>query len=123
MIQLAKRVIPPYSLAQPTIEAALRALRPDEICASLARLEALLTEREYLAGRLRSSPLVDKVWPSDANFLLFDCRDAEAFLQRAIAGGLIVRDLRSNPALPNSLRVSVGTRAQNDALLTSVEAA
>ena len=52
-----------------------------------------------------------------------DCRDAGAFLQRAIAGGLIVRDLRSNPALPRSLRVSVGTRAQNDALLASVEAA
>ena len=35
----------------------------------------------------------------------------------------IVRDLRGNPALPNSLRISVGTRAQNDALLDSVEAA
>ena len=33
MIQLAKRVIPPYSLAQPTIEAALRALEPREIAA------------------------------------------------------------------------------------------
>ncbi|HEY2630086.1 MAG TPA: aminotransferase class I/II-fold pyridoxal phosphate-dependent enzyme, partial [Usitatibacter sp.] len=123
MIQLAQRVIPPYSLAQPTIEAALRALRPDEIAASRARMDALLLEREYLARRLRSSPLVDKVWPSDSNFLLFDCRDADAFLQRAIAGGLIVRDLRGNSALPNSLRVSVGTRAQNDALLASVEAA
>ena len=39
-----------------------------------------------------------------------------------IAGGLIVRDLRANPALPRSLRVSVGTREQNDALLRSVGA-
>jgi histidinol-phosphate aminotransferase len=123
MIQLAKRVIPPYCLAQPTIEAALRALRPDEISASRARIDELLTERGYLARRLQSSPLVDKVWPSDCNFLLLDCRDADAFLQRAIAGGLIVRDLRGNRALPNSLRVSVGTRTQNDALLASVGAA
>ena len=123
MIQLAKRVIPPYSLAQPTIEAALRALHPRELAASRARIDDLLLEREYLARRLQSSPLVDKVWPSDSNFLLLDCRDADGFLQRAIAGGLIVRDLRSNQALPNSLRVSVGTRAQNDALLASVEAA
>jgi histidinol-phosphate aminotransferase len=123
MIQLAKRVIPPYSLAQPTIEAALRALHPDEILGSRARLDALLLEREYLGGRLQSSRLVEKVWPSDSNFLLLDCRDADAFMQRAIAGGLIVRDLRSHRALPNSLRVSVGTRPQNDALLSSVEAA
>ena len=42
LIQLAKRVIPPYSLAQPTVEAALRALAPSEAAASRARLEACL---------------------------------------------------------------------------------
>ncbi len=123
MIQLAKRVIPPYCLAQPTIEAALRALRPDEIKASRARLDALLAEREYMRRRLQSSPLVAKVWPSDANFLLIDSHDADRFMRDSIDEGLIVRDLRGNPALPNSLRITVGTRAQNDALAGSVEAA
>jgi histidinol-phosphate aminotransferase len=123
MIQLAKRVIPPYSLAQPTIEAALRVLRPGEVAASRERVQALLAEREYLRQGLQSSPWVERVWPSDANFLLVDCRDADRFMRSSVAGGLIVRDLRSNPALPNSLRISVGTRAQNDALLDSVAAA
>jgi histidinol-phosphate/aromatic aminotransferase/cobyric acid decarboxylase-like protein len=122
MIQLAKRVIPPYSLAQPTIEAALRALRPEEIAASKARLAGLLVEREYVRQRLQTSPLVEKVWPSDANFVLIDCPDADRFMRLSIDGGSIVRDLRGNAALPKSLRVSVGTRAQNDALLDSVEA-
>jgi histidinol-phosphate aminotransferase len=45
------------------------------------------------------------VWPSDANFLLVDCRDADRFMRSSVAGGLIVRDLRGNPALPNSLRI------------------
>ena len=120
MIQLARRVIPPYSLAQPTIEAAMRALNPAEIPASKARLAVLLAEREHLRNRLQASPLVERVWSSDANFLLVDCRDAESFVQRSAAGGLIVRDLRGNPALSRSLRVSVGTRAQNDALLDSL---
>ncbi len=122
MIQLARRVIPPYSLAQPTIEAALRALRPDEISASRRRLDALLEEREYLSRRLQALPSVEKVWPSDTNFLLIDCRDAESFLRHSMTGGLIVRDLRGYPSLPASLRISVGTRAQNDALLNAVEA-
>jgi histidinol-phosphate aminotransferase len=123
MIQLARRVIPPYSLAQPAIEAALRALEPAEIAASRARVEALLTEREYLRERLRRSPLVDNVWASDANFLLIDCRDADRFMRLCMAGSLIVRDMRANPALPASLRISVGTRRENDALLDSLEAA
>lgn len=123
LIQLARRVVPPYSLAQPTIEAALRALDPSELPAARQRCDALLIERERLGRRLEASPLVARVWPSDANFLLIDCRDAAEFMRRSMAGGLIVRDLRANPALPHALRVSVGTRAQNDALVNSLEAA
>jgi histidinol-phosphate aminotransferase len=117
LIELARRVIMPYSLAQPTVEAALSALEPGELAAGRARLDSLLQERGYLAKGLAASPLVDKVWPSDANFLLIDCRDADRFMSNTLAGGMIVRDLRAQPALPRSLRVSVGTRAQNDALL------
>jgi len=121
LIQMARRVIPPYALAQPTIEAALRALKPEELAASQTRLDALLMEKDYLRRGLEHSSLVAKVWPSDANFLLIDCRDADRFMRLSIAGGLIVRDLRAHSALPHSLRVSVGTRMQNDALLTCVE--
>ena len=81
-----------------------------------------MKEREYLAHGLGASPWVERVWPSDTNFLLVDCRDAERFMSHTLAGGLIVRDLRAHPALPRSLRISVGTRAQNDALLNSVGA-
>jgi len=123
LIELAKRIIPPYSLAAPSVEAALRALDPSELTAAHARLEGLLAERDYLARGLAASPLVDRVWPSDANFLLIDCRDAGHFMKNTLAGGLIVRDLRAHPALPRSLRVSVGTREQNDALLRCVGSA
>jgi histidinol-phosphate aminotransferase len=122
LIGLAKRIIPPYSLAQPTIEAALRALSPAAIEASRLRLRDLLAERDYLRAGLMRLRLVERVWPSDANFLLVDSGNAEAFMRASIGGGFIVRDLRSNPALRNSLRVTVGTRRDNDALLNSLEA-
>jgi histidinol-phosphate aminotransferase len=121
LIDLAKRVVPPYSLAQPAVEAALRALQPAELVAAQSRLEGLLAERDYLGRGLAASPWVDRVWPSDANFLLIDC-DADRFMSSAMAGGLIVRDLRANPSLPRSLRVSIGSREQNDALLRCVGA-
>ncbi|HEV7612520.1 MAG TPA: histidinol-phosphate transaminase [Steroidobacteraceae bacterium] len=120
LIELANRIIPPYSLAQSSVEAALRALTAPELASGLVRIEGLLQEREYLRKGLAASPLVERVWPSDANFLLLDCRDADRFMRNTVAGGLIVRDLRAHPLLPRSLRVSVGTRAQNDALLRCV---
>jgi histidinol-phosphate aminotransferase len=123
MISLAKRVIPPYALAQPTVEASLRALAPDEVTRSQQRLESLLIERDRMQGALQRSSLVEKVWHSDANFLLIDCRDAERFMDASMAAGLIVRDLRGYAALPNSLRVSIGTPTHNDTLLQCVGAA
>jgi histidinol-phosphate aminotransferase len=123
LIELARRVIPPYSLAQPTIEAALRALEPDALAAARARIETLLAERDYLRARLERTALVAKVWPSDTNFLMVDSEDANRFLRLSMAGGTLVRDLRANPALPSALRISVGTREENDALIDSLEAA
>jgi histidinol-phosphate aminotransferase len=121
LIEIGRRVIPPYCLAQPTIEAALRALTPAELAATQLRLSALLTERAYLQCGLAASRLVAKVWPSDTNFLMIDSVDPDAFMRASMQGGLIVRDLRVNPALPRSLRVTVGSRAENDALLASLE--
>ncbi|HTV95287.1 MAG TPA: histidinol-phosphate transaminase [Steroidobacteraceae bacterium] len=123
LIELARRVIPPYSLAQPTIEAALRALEPAAIAAARERIEGLVAERGYLRERLQRSPLVARIWPSEANFLLIESPDADRFMRASMAGGTIVRDLRANPALANALRITVGTRAENDALLASLEAA
>jgi histidinol-phosphate/aromatic aminotransferase/cobyric acid decarboxylase-like protein len=53
---------------------------------------------------------------------MIDCRDAEKFMSKSMAGGTIVRDLRKHPALPHALRVSVGSRAENAALLRCVAA-
>ncbi len=121
LIEIARRVVPPYCLATPTIEAALRALDPAELEATRARLALLLAEREYLAKGLAASPLVETVWPSDTNFLLLDSTDADTMMRRSMHGGLIVRDLRADPALPRSLRITVGTRTDNDSLLASLE--
>jgi histidinol-phosphate aminotransferase len=123
LIQLARRVVPPYSLAQLAVEAALSALEPSKLAASQLKREALLVEREYLRRQLEASSLVQTVWPSDANFLLIDSKNADRFMRDSMAGGTIVRDLRANPALAQSLRISVGTRAQNDALLNSLRSA
>ncbi len=123
LIELGRRILPPYALTQNTIETALQALAPAALAQSAERRRALLVERGRLATALGTSSLVERVWPSDANFLLIDSPDADAFMRASTDGGLIVRDLRANPALPRSLRVTVGSRAENDALLHSIGAA
>src|SRR5579871_3898048 len=120
VIELLRRVVPPYSLAQPSIEAALRALAPHEMEAAQARVQGLITEREWLHQELTRCGLVRRVWPSDANFLLVECREAECVLERALEGGCLVRDQRSWPCLSQAVRISVGSRQENTRLLESL---
>jgi histidinol-phosphate aminotransferase len=119
IIQLARKVIPPYAITELTVEAVTPLLQPEAIAAVRARVAALLKERARLASALAALPLIDKVWPSDANFLLLDCKDCDEVLKRVRSAGLIIRDVRQ-PALPRSLRISVGTPEQNDRVLESL---
>ena len=119
IIQLARKVIPPYAITELTVEAVVPQLTDTALARTRTRIARLLVERGRLAEGLKRSPLVTRVWPSDANFLLIDCNDADAVLERARNAGLIIRDVRQ-PALPRSLRISVGTPEQNSRLLESL---
>jgi len=119
IIALARKVIPPYAITELTVEAVTPLLAPPAVEAMQTRVATLLAERARVAAGLARAPLVSRVWPSDANFLLVDCRDCEAVLARVRGAGLIIRDVRQ-PALPQSLRISIGTPPQNDRLLQSL---
>jgi histidinol-phosphate aminotransferase len=119
IIQLARKVIPPYAITALTVEAVTPLLEAEAVARVRQGIARLLEERARLATGLARSPLVERVWPSDANFLLVDCVDADAVLARARGAGLIIRDIRQ-PALPRSVRISVGTPEQNQRLLESL---
>jgi histidinol-phosphate aminotransferase len=120
---LLRRIVPPYAVTVQTIEAVLDALAPARLAESTAQVQRLRAERERLSARLAALPLIDRVWPSQTNFLLLRSPDAGRLLAAGIRGGLLVRDVRSQPGLGECLRVSVGTPEQNDRLVSSLEAA
>jgi histidinol-phosphate aminotransferase len=120
VIALLRRVIQPYAVSQLTIEAVFRALEPAALDEARERVQRVIVERDRLATALAARSTVRHVWPSAANFLLVDFADAGAALQRARAAGLLVRDLRHLPSLPQSLRISVGTPENNDRLLVAL---
>jgi histidinol-phosphate aminotransferase len=120
VIQLARKVIPPYAITELTVETVTPLLEPAAVERMRARAAQLLQERARLAAGLARSPLISKVWPSDANFLLVDSTAPEEVLARVRRAGLIIRDVRQ-PVLPNSLRISVGTPEQNDRVLESLK--
>ncbi len=119
IIALARKVIPPYAIAELTVEVVAPLLEPVGIAAMNARIAELLSERKRVAQQLAGMPGVERIWPSDANFLLVEFSDPDEVLRRVRGAGLIIRDVRQ-PVLPRALRISVGTPAQNDTLLRSL---
>lgn len=119
VIALARKVIPPYAITELTVEAVEPLLTPKGIASMRARTAALLEERERLARGLAASPLISRVYPSDANFLMVDSPSPDEVLRRVRGAGLIIRDVRQ-PLLPYALRISVGTPEQDAVLLRSL---
>jgi histidinol dehydrogenase len=85
-----------------------------------ADVRLILTERIRLADRLKGVAGVEKIFPSDANFLLVKFADPKATYRYLADNGIIVRD-RSNQALcEGCLRITVGTPAENDILIDAL---
>ncbi len=117
VIALLRKVIPPYAIAQLTLEAVLRQLEPKGLAESRTNIELIKSERARLTRALPELARVVRVCPSDANFILTHFNDAGTALQLARSAKLLVRDARGYPGLGQALRVTVGTPEQNNRLL------
>ena len=121
IVNLLKRIIPPYAIPASTVEDVLRLTEAPQRASSAARIQALIEERGRMQARLAKMPMVVRQLPSDANFLLVEFRDARAALESGKSTGLLVRDFSTAPGLTNCLRISIGTPDQNERLMAALE--
>lgn len=122
LIALLRRIVPPYAIATPAAEAALSALAPANLAEAAERIAALRRARGMLAAGLAALPLVSRVWPSEANFLLVESPEPAELMRRARAAGFLLRDFSRGRHTPGCLRITVGSAEQNDRLLTGLAA-
>ena len=122
IIAFLRGLMAPYPLSAPSVAAALEALSDTRTEAFSGHLAQIKAERKELAERLQAHPEVIRVWPSDANFLCVQWRDACAVAAHLAARGIIVRDLSRYPGLSQCLRLSIGTSAENAAVLAALAA-
>ncbi len=115
LIEWLVKIKPPYNVGSLAASAALDALSAER---EMRRaVERVITERARLRGALRRSPMVEHVFPSDANFLLVRFTDASRLQRRLAERGVVVRDRSDVPGLDGCLRITVGAPEENDRLL------
>ena len=120
IIELLRKIIPPYAIAQPTVEATLAALTPAQVEIMQTRRDEIVAAREQMRTALKTKSSVSKIWRSDANFLLVRFADTSAALRAIVDAGLIVREFRGAAGFGDALRITIGTPEQNARLLGSL---
>jgi histidinol-phosphate aminotransferase len=118
IIEVMNRIKPPYNISQAAQELVLKALDQVEEVNDMIRI--LVDERRKLEESLTALPQVIKVYPSDANFLLVKTINAKGIYRYLVEKGVVVRDRSSVMLCEESLRITVGTPAENKALVEMI---
>jgi histidinol-phosphate aminotransferase len=111
----------PYNINALTQAAATYAL--GHYAALLEQTERIRLERTRVAAALAQMPGVTP-FPSEANFILIRVADASQTFERLVSRRILVKNTSSShPLMHNTLRLTIGTAQENDALIAALGAA
>lgn len=118
IIEVMNKVKPPYNINLPSQQLALQAL--EEVGQVNDMIRELIIQRALLEQQLPQLPVVLKVYPSEANFLLVKVIDPDGIYKKLLEKGIVVRNRSRLPLCEGCLRITVGTAAENEKLLKAL---
>ena len=117
IIGVLNKIKAPYNLNVLSQQAVFDRLDNADTVASEVQL--MLKEKGVLVSKIQQIRLVKEIFPSDANFILIRVDDSQLRYKQLIDKGIVVRNPSNQYACENTLRISIGTAAQNKALITA----
>jgi histidinol-phosphate aminotransferase len=118
IISVYNKVKPPYNISEAVQELVLEAL--DHVEDVNAMIRELVQQRLRLEQELLQVPIVQRIYPSDSNFLLVQVQDARAVYEWLLTQKIVVRDRSKVILCDNCLRITVGTESENAELLDAL---
>lgn len=115
IIAVLNKIKPPYNVNELTQQRALNRVLDTVTVAS--EIKVILEEREKLSKTLSKIAYVEKVYESDANFILAKVDDATKRYNQLLAKGIVVRNRTTQSLCENTLRFTVGTPIENNTLI------
>lgn len=85
------------------------------------QVEQIKQQRALVAKALEEFKFVERVYPSDANFLLVRVADADALYEHLIKDGIIVRNRTRVKGCEGCLRITIGLKEENVKLIESIK--
>lgn len=114
IIHYMNAVKPPYNINSYTQAYVLKQL--DDAENIRREVSVILQEREKLAQFLNALEGVQKVYPSESNFILFKIENSQYIFEKLREEGIVIRNRNHEPGCENCLRVTIGTPEENEIL-------
>ena len=116
IVQYFNKMKPPYNISTINQKAALYKL--DNIDGYNNQIIKIKQERERLSANLIKMKIIEKVYPSDANFLLVKVKNADYIYKTLVNRNIITRNRSS--VIENCLRITIGKKSENDKLINAL---
>jgi histidinol-phosphate aminotransferase len=116
IIHYFNKMKPPYNISTVNQKAVLNKL--GNIGLYRNHVRKIRDERGRLSAELEKFPFTEKIFPSDANFLLVKVKDALKVYNYLIDRGIIIRNRSS--VVKNCIRITIGTKPENNKLLKAL---
>ena len=120
IVEYLNKIKPPYNVNTLTQKVALEKLAALED--ATRQINSILKERNRLEQELKDISWIEKIYPSQANFLLVKVDDAYKRYQQCIDHNIVVRNRHTQPNCENCLRFTVGTPRENRLFLETLTA-
>ncbi len=115
IIELFNKVKPPYNINKASQQLGIEALSGIDVVNK--NIKITVEQRDVLKNKLRLFNFIQKIYPSDSNFILIKTDNADKLYQYLSAKEIIVRNRSKEPLCKNCLRITVGTPAENETLI------
>ena len=116
IIAVLNKIKPPYNINTLSQNTAIKALQNKDVVTD--QITCILKERNRLNKAFETFSFIEKIYPSEANFILIKVDDANKRYDELIKNGIVVRSRSSQLHCENCLRITVGTPSENTQLLT-----
>ena len=119
IIEVLNKVKPPYNISTANQRTAISRLENQKEIK--LQVKQILRQRGWLTDQLKSIDLIQRVYPSDANFVLVKTDDSDKLYSQLVQRGIVVRNTSSYLNCENTLRITVGTEQENQFLVETLK--
>lgn len=118
IIAVLNKIKPPYNINSLTQKAAISAISQREN--TKQQLKTILDQRTELIKEFKKIAWIEKLYPTDANFILIRVDNANLRYEQLKNKGIIVRNRTREDGCTNCLRITVGTAEENKRLINTL---